>query len=405
MKKIFVIGFLLIFTSFVQASKPLDENNFKKSVKEFCEHSSQNTNTLTTPVTGKTFASPIFFKINKIEIENKRIWTRKTKLDICAPSSENTINSKNAEYAPLSKEASSHQIVGEILLHESPKNTNPDGIFSLHFIEIKEGNKGKGYGSSALDLTIMLAQHLAKHTNFYSTLKLQCSDYDGDKYLGDVPFRLSYYADHGFRLTSPTLSFMNHIDLQYFINSFDEETFKNFLESHMNDFCVSSIGKKIINDKKLLNNLLNKAKLYAGSLDALKDDEKLQIAESDSSKVAQFILDRVFYDSNITEKTQNKSGEWIYAMFLNVKKWEKALEERKSLLQIRKMTPQRKYNLSESEGFKNFIKEKALKLLPLESCNKNNIKSITDNNSKKRNSEGNKPKIFPQKKAKGIIYN
>lgn len=394
MKKIFVALFLFVFSSFLLASKPLENNDFEKEIKLFCEHSSKNMKTLTTPVTGKKFASPIFFKLNKIvkETKNEENRTRKTKLDVCAPLKKETGNSGKS----TSKEETSYEIVGEVLLHESPENTKPDGIFSLHFIEIKEGNKGKGYGSSALDLTIMLAQHLAKYNDFYSILKLQCSDYEGERYLGDVPFRLSYYLDHGLSLSPETLSFMNHMDLKYFIDSFSVKTFKAFLKFNMVDFCETSRGKKIIKSEKLLSNLLDEIKIYARPLKALKEDEKLQIAESNSSKVAEFILNRVFYDSNITDEVQNHSGEWIYSLFLNVKKWQKALEKRKTLIELRRESQQKKYTSSESSDFIKIIEEKASALKG---------KTIKNKNSKKRDDKENKPGNSSRKKIKVSINN
>jgi hypothetical protein len=78
---------------------------------------------------------------------------------------------------------------------------------------------------------------------------------------------------------------------------------------------------------------------------ALSADALLQTAESSSSKASQRVLDRLYFDPTLTDETQEKTGELMYKMHLDVKAWGPAVAQRKKLLSNRKKSKSRnKYN-------------------------------------------------------------
>ena len=221
--------------------------------------------------------------------------------------------------------------VGTVLLMEKPDNTGPDGIFSLHFIGVDKGHKGKSYGSTALDLTIMLAQRLAQHSSFYDRLTLQCADYDGDTHLGNMPYRLSYYLNHGFHIDAETVSYMRHLDLGHFIQSMGVEEFTSFLNSY-SDGQWGTIAFPLATFTDRSEEILRTLKATNTPAPFALDKDSLERAESSSSDAGQRIIDRLFYDSTLDDEGyQTRCGEMIYLMHLDIGDWSQALEARRIL--------------------------------------------------------------------------
>ncbi len=211
------------------------------------------------------------------------------------------------------------QKVGEILLMEFPLQESKK--FSLHFITVFDTYQSNGLGGTALDLTIMLTQFLSQQSSFYDHLSLQCADYDGDTYLGNVPYRLSYYLNHGFLIDPETVSYMRHLDLSYFIQSMEPDHFDSFLGSYSDGNYGTSdfpLNKFKGNGAIILSILKERHRLR---LDGL-DERCLQIAENSSSDAAQLILDRLFYDPSLSDEFYEGQIEGkIYMMDLEVKNW------------------------------------------------------------------------------------
>ena len=175
----------------------------------------------------------------------------------------------------------------------------------------------------------MLAERLSKKSTFYNILRLQCSDYDGDRHLGDVPYRLAYYLNHGFELDPRTQKLLKHLDIGYFVSTLDEEQLDNYLTYFLSDFYE---GKENYNLKRVLKALKKHYKKpTSNTLDILK-----QVAESNSSFAAIRILNRAFYDSTMGDSLQNISGELTYAMLLDVNQWVSAVQVRQALKTLRK---------------------------------------------------------------------
>ncbi len=235
--------------------------------------------------------------------------------------------------------------LGHIVLIEDDVNPGPDGKFTLHFIKIMDPYQGKGYGSTALDLTIMLAQSLARQSDFYDCLSLQCSDYDGTTHLGNMPNRLTYYLNHGFQIDQTTLDFMRHLDVSYFVQSFDIDNFITFLKDY------TSQNHPLDSYIPYAETILARLKEAYTKATPLSADARLQIAESSSSDAALCILDRLYFDPRLDDETQGKTGKLINKMSLNVKEWPKAIAQRKHLLSNRRKSKSRntnnKYNPNE----------------------------------------------------------
>ena len=233
--------------------------------------------------------------------------------------------------------------VGKVVLRESLCG-NLDGQFSLHLIEIDEAYKGKGFGSTALDMVILLAKQLAKQSDFYQTLTLQCSDYDEHgRSLGDVPYRLSYYLNHGFSLDDRTKNFMRHLDKSYFFSMMTTEKFTKFLEDYSGGG-YSEVDVNLVPFQPYAAEILDMLRQQSPFLNLYCDENVLSIAESDSSKAAQRILDRLYYDMTLTDNEyQDTAGNSIYILRLPLAKWSERLESRQESKQaifgMRKFNP------------------------------------------------------------------
>tara|TARA_R110002095_G_scaffold3118_1_gene10698 strand:- start:348 stop:1496 length:1149 start_codon:yes stop_codon:yes gene_type:complete len=221
------------------------------------------------------------------------------------------------------------QKVGQIRLIEYPHQETKK--FSLHFINISDGYQSKGFGGTALDLTILLTQHLSQQSAFYDQLTLQCADYDGEKDLGNVPYRLSYYLNHGFQIATETISYMRHLDLSYFIHSITTDNFDSFLNSYADgNYGTTDLPLNTFRDKTVP--LLRKLKKQHPLSEADLDERCLQIAESSSSDASNRILDRLFYDDRLMDDFYESEIEGkIYVMHLNVAHWGDHLAARQQL--------------------------------------------------------------------------
>jgi len=212
------------------------------------------------------------------------------------------------------------QKVGEILLMEFPQQESKK--FSLHFITVFDDYQSKGLGGTALDLTILLTQFLSQQSSFYDRLSLQCADYDGDTYLGNVPYRLSYYLNHGFLIDPETVFYMRHLDPSYFIRSIDADNFDSFLSSY-SDGSYETVSFPLNSFRSTGPAILSILKLrYPLQTNGL-DERCLQMAEDSSSDAAKRILDRLFYDPGLSDEFYEGQIEGkIYMMDLEVKNWE-----------------------------------------------------------------------------------
>jgi len=226
--------------------------------------------------------------------------------------------------------------VGQILLMEYPQQESKK--FSLHFITIFEAYQSKGLGGTALDLTIMLTQFLSQQSSFYDHLTLQCADYDEDTHLGNVPYRLSYYLNHGFLIDPETLFYMRHLDLSYFIHRINIDNFDSFLESYANgSYDTTSFPLNSFRDRgeSLLSLLKLRHPLEGDGL----DERCLQMAENSSSDAGKRILDRLFYDPTLSDDFyEGQIESKIYLMSIEARNWEHNLLVRQNLKEKRALS-------------------------------------------------------------------
>lgn len=236
----------------------------------------------------------------------------------------------------MEEEVYTQQTVGQILVMEYPQQDSKK--FSLHFITISDEYQKKGLGGTALDLTIILAQFLSQKSRFYDHLTLQCADYDGDIYLGNVPYRLSYYLNHGFLIDPETVSYMRHLDFSYFIHSMDLDNFNSFLSSYSDgNYGTENFPLNSFKDQAelILTTLKERYPLQAEGL----DERCLQIAENSSSHAGKRILDRLFYDGSLSDEFyEGQIESKIYVMNLEVKNWVFNLLARQTLQKKRSLS-------------------------------------------------------------------
>lgn len=228
--------------------------------------------------------------------------------------------------------------VGEVVLVESTDNSHINGKFALHLIKIFDSYTGEGIGGAALDLTVLLARELSQYSTFYNSLSLQCSDYDEKgEHLGSVPYRLSYYLNRGFHIDEKTLGYMRYLDLGHFIHNLTNEMFAQLLEDYIENTKENFESSMEFSHQCIKNH-------SEELLVALKQNHKentdyvLQVAESNSSLAGEIILNRLYYDSVISEEEYEKTGAYIYLMGLNVNDWEDALIERRKVKEERAST-------------------------------------------------------------------
>jgi GNAT superfamily N-acetyltransferase len=338
----FIISLLFIGNSCFAQDDPLKNTEFKAIIKGFAHARANKYESISKPE-GLELKTPIYLCFdgaNSIKAKSK-ILERTTTFLIKVPVDYLGLKSKKASKSLKDKE------IGKVILIENSHNPGINGKFTLHFIGINKKYQGKGFGSTALDLVILFAQQLANKSTFYNRLTLQCADYDGKKHLGDDPHRLRYYLNHGFHIDPITLNYLPFLDMRYFLFSLDVDRFTSYLKDNdpnETEDGSSSIVNNYIHYAEPILYLLKEQYQHAAPI---KDDSLIQIAESDSSKAATRVLERVLHGGRLTPAQLALSCEQVYLMHLDVMNWSEAINTRRQLLAIRKKDESMVFNISE----------------------------------------------------------
>ena len=201
--------------------------------------------------------------------------------------------------------------VGEVKLAEYNQSRLHQTHFFMNLIYVYEGNQGQGIGPKVLSILKQLTTALSIHSPFYSTLGLLSQDADYHRNgklvsLTPVPRRVDFYMKSGFGLDPKSVELIKFLDIGHMVRQLTPD----WLAEYMCYYIFPGTFKKDqLSVAALILPKLKNMYLHEISLDFL-----IQCVRHDCNRSAAHILDRAYYQSDITDRQQKQQTNYTYLM-------------------------------------------------------------------------------------------